>query len=251
MGDKKKMYNHEFDKKKIKVVAFDLDGTLTQHKSLLSTEKKSFLIKLKQKYKLLMAGAGTCERIFRQMDRFPIDIIGNYGLQYAEYDEKKHDIEIKKDITLQINKEEIFKKVSEFRKKFGYEKFSGESVEFHDSGCVTIPLLGTTALLEQKLLFDPDRKKRRAIYKDVCVLFSDFNVFVGGSSSFDMIKAPYNKYYALCEYCKEKGLSHEMLLFVGDDYGQGGNDEVVYRSDFPFLCIDDYTETDKKLQEYL
>ena len=49
-----------------------------------------------------------------------------------------------------------------------------------------------------------------------------------------------NKYYALDLYCKEKGLSHKNLVFIGDDYGLGGNDESVYRSDFPFLCIDDY-----------
>ena len=36
-----------------------------------------------ERYKLLMVGAGTCSRIFEQMERFPIDIIGNYGMQYA------------------------------------------------------------------------------------------------------------------------------------------------------------------------
>lgn len=36
-----------------------------------------------ERYKLLMVGAGTCSRIFEQMERFPIDIIGNCGMQYA------------------------------------------------------------------------------------------------------------------------------------------------------------------------
>ena len=31
------------------------------------------------------------------------------------------------------------------------------------------------------------------------------------------------------------------MLFIGDDYGTGGNDESVYLSDVPFLCVDDYT----------
>ena len=51
---------------------------------------------------------------------------------------------------------------------------------------------------------------------------------------------PYDKYYALELYCKEKGLSHENVVYIGDDYGPGGNDESVYQSDFPYLTIDDY-----------
>ena len=54
--------------------------------------------------------------------------------------------------------------------------------------------------------------------------------------------APYNKYYALDLYAREHGLSHGEVAFVGDDYGLGGNDESVYLSDFPFLCVDNYLD---------
>ena len=93
-------------------------------------------------------------------------------------------------------------------------------------------------------------KKRRAFYQEVCEAFADYVVFVGGSSSFDMAPKPYNKYYALDLYCRENGLAHENVLFIGDDYGQGGNDESVYLSDIPFLCVDDYT-TFPALTEFL
>ena len=73
------------DKNKIKLIAFDLDGTLTQHKSPLGEENRKVLEELSKKYKLLMAGAGMCNRIFNQMGKFPIDVLGNYGMQYAEY----------------------------------------------------------------------------------------------------------------------------------------------------------------------
>lgn len=43
----------------IKVLAFDLDGTLTQHKSPLSSEYKQLLTQLKTRYTLLMVGAGS------------------------------------------------------------------------------------------------------------------------------------------------------------------------------------------------
>ena len=71
-------------------------------------------------------------------------------------------------------------------------------------------------------------------------MFDRYNVFVGGSSSFDMSPKPYNKYYALDLYCKENGLSHSEVAYIGDDYGRGGNDESVYLADFNYFKIDDY-----------
>jgi len=225
---------------KIKLVAFDLDGTLTQHKSKLSPENKNVLDRLSKKYKLLMAGAGTCRRIFEQMDKYPIDIIGNYGMQYAEYDAATGDIVIKKDAKLPVDKENVEKRITALREKYGFTEFVGNNTEFHDSGCVTFPILGTKAALEDKLAFDPDRSKRRSFYPDVKETFSEYTVFVGGSSSFDMAPNPYNKAYALSEYCKEHGILHSEVVYVGDDYGEGGNDESVYLSDFNFVKIDDY-----------
>ena len=112
-------------------------------------------------------------------------------------------------------------------------------------------VLGTKAKQEDKLAFDPDRKKRRAFYGEVVEAFEDYVVFVGGSSSFDMAPKPYNKYHALDLYCKEHGLSHENVVFVGDDYGLGGNDESVYQSDIPFICVDDYRDFPKLMEQLL
>ena len=233
------------DINKIKLIAFDLDGTLTQHKTPLSQEYRDILTALSKKYKLLMSGAGMCQRIFNQMGKFPIDILGNYGLQYAEYRPETGELEIVSDKTFPCDRESMDKRVTALRQKYGYTEFAGDNVEYHASGCVTIPMLGTKAKQEDKLAFDPDRKKRRAIYEEVKELFSDYVVFVGGSSSFDMAPAPYNKAYALAKYCEERGIAHDEVVYVGDDYGPGGNDESVYLSDFNFLTIDDYRDFPK------
>ncbi|MBR3874004.1 MAG: HAD hydrolase family protein [Clostridia bacterium] len=231
------------DKSKIKVIAMDLDGTLTQHKQPLSPEARATLEALAKKYKLLMVGAGQVMRIFNQMEHFPIDIIGNYGLQYATYNAETGEMDVQRDLTLPLGeKDAVEAKVTALREKYGYTQFAGDNVEYHPSGCLTFPVLGTKAQQADKLAFDPDRVKRRKIYAEVCDAFPDYCVFVGGSSSFDMAPKPYNKYYALDLYCKEKGLAHENVLFIGDDYGTGGNDEAVYLSDIPFLCVDDYTQ---------
>ena len=228
------------EKEKIKVIAMDLDGTLTQHKQHMEPRTKATLEALSKKYKLLMVGAGQVYRIFNQMEQFPIDVIGNYGLQYATYNPETRDLDIQRDLSFPVDRESVEKKVTFLREKHGYTEFAGDNVEYHPSGCLTFPVLGTKAVQADKLAFDPDRSKRRKFYPEVVELFSDYTVFVGGSSSFDMAPKPYNKYHALDLYCREHGLSHENVLFVGDDYGPGGNDESVYVSDIPFLCVDDY-----------
>ena len=161
-------------------------------------------------------------------------------MQYAKYNSATHDIDIVFDYHLPVDTESIEKRVTEMRAKYGYTDFAGRNVEYHPSGCVTFPILGTDAKIEDKLAFDPDRAKRRRIYEDVKNVFSDYTVFVGGSSSFDMAPAPYDKAYALDRYCKENGYDHSEVVFVGDDYGMGGNDEAVFKADFNAVKTDDY-----------
>jgi hypothetical protein len=66
-----------------------------------------------------------------------------------------------------------------------------------------------------------------------------------------MAPKPYDKFYALDRYCKEHGLTHDQVVYAGDDYGPGGNDESVYKSDITFVKVDDYTKLGEYLKEYL
>lgn len=156
------------DKKIIKVIAMDLDGTLTQHKQLLDKEHRNALDKLSERYKLLMVGAGQVGRIFKQLGEYPIDIIGNYGLQYGTYDKDTKNMKMIRDISFEADKDAIDKKVTDLRKKYGYTEFAGENTEFH--------------------------------------------------------------------------IKHENVVYIGDDYGLGGNDESVYKLDFNYLTIDNYMD---------
>ena len=229
----------------------DLDGTLTQHRQPLPKKNIDALKELSKKYKLIMVGAGQVERIFNQMEKFPIDIIGNYGMQYGVYNKKTGAIDLVFNKAVDVDKKQIEERVNYLRNKYGYTEFKGDSVEFHPSGCITFPILGTKADKDDKIAFDPDRKKRRKIYHKVCEIFSDYEVFVGGSSSFDMSPKGVNKYFALKDFAETNGYSEDEILFIGDDYGFGGNDEPVYLSNIPFLEIDDYEEFSDKIKDLL
>lgn len=235
--------------RQIRLIAFDLDGTLTQHKSPLGDANRDVLERLSKKYHLLMVGAGACTRIFNQMNRFPIDIIGNYGMQFAEYDSAAQDLVIRRDEHAEVDRESAIRRANQLRDMFNLHDFAGETMEFHASGMLTFPILGTKAQIADKLAYDPDRSRRKKMYAQVCELFSEYTVFIGGSSSFDIVPKPFCKLHALKQYMAEHGLSAENVAYCGDDYGPGGNDHDVYESDVTFVTIDDYRTLEQRLKD--
>lgn len=106
----------------------DLDGKLTNHKTQLCEEHRLVLEKLSKKYKLLIVGAGQVIRIFNQLNKFPIGIIGNYGMQYGEYNEQTGEMDIVKNLTAPCDKESVTSRVNMLREKFGFTEYNGETV---------------------------------------------------------------------------------------------------------------------------
>ena len=228
-----------------KLICFDLDGTLTQHRSPLGDKNRAVLDKLAKKYKIIMVGAGAPERIYKQMGNYPIDIIGNYGMAEAKVIDGK--FTLVKQIVTEVDKQFFIDKITYLREKYGYTEFKGETVEFHATGMVTFPLLGTKADVADKVAFDPTREKRKVLYPEVLEIFKDFTVYIGGSSSFDFSGKRYNKYDAIMDYAKENGYELEDILYVGDDFGDGGGDSHVRIKGMDYVEITDYTTLEDKL----
>lgn len=223
-----------------KLIAFDLDGTLTQHRTPLGAENRAVLSALAERYALIMVGAGTCQRIFAQMGSFPIDILGSYGMQYAEHDPAAGGIVLRWDERAPVDRDEVFRRAHVLREKYGLYPFAGESLEIHPTGSLTFPVLGTSADIAHKLAYDPDRSRRKVMYPFVCELFHDYRVVIGGSSSFDIIPGRYGKYNALLRVAAMRGIAPEEIVYCGDDYGEGGNDHDVYAGGIPFIKVDSY-----------
>ncbi len=230
---------------KKRLICFDLDGTLTQHRSPLEAENRAVLDALKEKYKVIMVGAGGAERIYKQMGEYPIDILGNYGMQESKMIDGK--FTIVRETVSRPDKEFFLKTIDYLRKKYGYTQYAGETVEFHATGMVTFPLLGTKAAIADKLAFDPTREKRRVLYPEVLEIFKDYAVYIGGSSSFDFAERQYNKYDAIMTYAKENGYDKEEILYVGDDFGDGGGDSHVRIYGMDYVEIEDYRTLKEKL----
>ena len=228
---------------KRRLICLDLDATLCQHRSPVPPENIAVLKELMKRYKCVMVGAGNAPRIHRQMDGFPIDVIGNYGMQEAIGEDGN--FRIVRAVTNTVDRQFFREKTDYLRKKYGYTEYEGEPLEFHASGMVTFGLLGTSPSAEHKVAFDPDRKKRKAMYKEVCEIFKDYSVFIGGSTSFDFAGKQYNKYDAIMDYAKRNGYSLDEIVFVGDDFGDGGGDSHVRIKGMDYIEIENYRDFPK------
>ena len=235
-------------RKQIQTIAFDLDGTLTQHKTKLGAQNRNILDQLRQNYHLVMVGAGTCQRIWNQMDQYPIDIIGSYGMQFATYNKNQKALALQWDEQVPVDREEALRRAVKIRQQFGLSDFVGDTLEFHSTGALTFPVLGTKADLADKLAYDPDRSKRRIMYPFVKQVFFDYNVMIGGSSSFDIVPGKYGKLNAIRRYLAENGMNEQEIIYCGDDYCEGGNDYDVYAGGIPFVKVDHYDQIGEILQ---
>ena len=226
------------DGRRKKLVAMDLEATLCQHRSPIPPQNLAALDELKKHFKCIMVGAGNAPRIYRQMGNYPIDIVANYGMQIAEAEDGN--FRIVKAVTNEVDRAFFREKTDYLRQKYGYTQYDGEPLEFHASGMVTFGLLGTKPSAERKLAFDADRKKRRAMYPEVRDIFKDYSVYIGGSTSFDFAGKQYNKYDATLAWAKEHGFTLDDIVFIGDDFADGGGDSHVRIKGMDHIVITDY-----------
>ena len=130
-------------KNNYRLIAFDLDNTLTQSFTPIEPENLSLLKQLSQKYRLVIISAGSCERIFSQVGGFPIDIIGNYGMQTSTPDPESGLPRITRNITAVPDRKKIDAIAKELRRRHGFEHYTGDSVKYQESGMFSIALAGT------------------------------------------------------------------------------------------------------------
>ncbi len=227
-----------------RLICFDVDGTLTLPRTDIEPKNAEVLKKLNSKYKLLIVSAGSTERIYNQLGRFNVDVLGNYGLEESKIIDGQFKI-VRSD-KVEIDKNAFIKTANELRKKYGYTVYEGESLIFHDSGLVTFSLLGSKASVADKLKFDPDKSKRLAMYDDVVNGFANSSVTASGTSSFDIAPRGYTKYSAIKRYADQNGYLSDEILFVGDEFDVcGGDGSVVGRYDY--IEIDHYLNLENKL----
>jgi len=209
-----------------KVIVCDLDNTLVPPRSKVTNDMVIILKRLMAKYTLVVLAAGGFERVKTQLlEKVKIPFVFSYyGTVYHKYSGDQYSLIA--DYTRPLeNVSKIKKVIQQIRNKYGYTSYYGDSyVEFRN--VIIFPLLGSEAPIEKKLVFDPDKKKRRLIYPELTRLLPENEVLIGGTSSFDILNKGINKAFGIRKIM-ESGFRKEEIVYIGDDFTEGSNDHAV------------------------
>ena len=108
---------------------------------------------------------------------------------------------------------------------------------------VTFSALGQSAPVAEKVAWDPDGSKKRALWEYVSPRLPDLEVRGGGSTSIDITRKGIDKAYGIDKLLAATGFAKDELLFIGDRLDVTGNDYPVYEHGVLSLAIHDWHGT--------
>ncbi|KAH8648486.1 HAD-superfamily hydrolase subfamily IIB [Xylariales sp. PMI_506] len=106
---------------------------------------------------------------------------------------------------------------------FKPEKTWGARIEDRGSQ-ITFSALGQQAPIEEKEVWDPDFAKRKVIQADLQGRLPGLSINMGGATSIDITKEGVDKAYGLKRLHEASGIPLEQMMFIGDAIFPGGND---------------------------
>ncbi len=249
-----------------KIIAFDLDGTLTVSKSPITEEMASLVKQLaKQKTVVIISGGWLKQFKTQFLPPFHNDetmapfvrnliLLPTSGSQRYEYDETKKEWQL-------TDKEPLEEGVKARAKKLLQEVIDsglydipknpiGEIVEDRDTQ-ITFTPNGQQAPIELKRLWDPDRKKREKIRSLLAPQLPEVDLLINGSSSIDILTKGFNKAVGLTRLLDRLGLQKSDMLFVGDALFPGGNDYSVFEAGIETVAVKGPEETATIIKEWV
>ena len=235
-----------------KIIAFDIDGTLTPSKSSISAEMAG-LVKELLKKRLVVAISGARFLQFKNQFLPPLlndpellpfiknlKLLPTSGSQRFEYDEAKNEWQMTdKEPLGEGVKNKAKKLLKEIIQSGEYEIPSnpaGDLVEDRDTQ-ITFSGRGQLATVEEKTKWDPDQRKRKKIKAALEPHLPETSILINAYSSIDILPKGFNKAVGLLRFLKRMGLQKTDLLFVGDGLFPGGNDYPVQEAGFDVIAV--------------
>ena len=244
-----------------KLIAFDLDGTLADSKSLADERMTSLLAQLLEKFHVCVISGGKFEQFEKQLlsslkaDPANLDrlhLMPTCGTRYYKHnpETKSWDLVYAEDFD-EDQKTKIIDALNKGFDDLGYraEKVYGECIEDRGSQ-VTFSVLGQDIVdmlgkegVRIKEAWDPDNKKKLELRDYIQPLIPDFEVRVGGVTSIDVTKKGIDKAYGMKKLMEMLSIGKEDILFIGDRLQEGGNDYPVKAFGIDSLQISHWRET--------
>ena len=249
-----------------KIIAFDVDGTLTASKTLITDSMANLLKHLVQQKEVIAIAGGSFKQMQTQFlppflnDGSMMPYIHNFtllptsGSQKYEYNEEKKSwvLTDKESLSPEV-KERALRLLREIIASPEYEippAPYGQIIEDRDTQ-ITFTPNGQQAPIDIKLRFDPDRRKREKIKKRIEPELPEATILINGTSSIDILPKGFNKAVGLMRFLNKAGLTKEDVLFVGDGLFPGGNDYAVKEAGFETIAVKTPKETEKLIKGWI
>lgn len=244
-----------------KLIAFDLDGTLAESKSVAEPRMLVALDGLLGKFQVCVISGGKFQQFEKQLlsglktgpaKLKNLHIMPTCGTRYYTYstEDNTWSLVYAEDFE-DSQKEKITAALNKGFDDLGYreEKTYGETVEDRGSQ-ITFSVLGQDIVdelgqegLRLKHAWDPDNKKKNELRDYIAPLIPEFEVRVGGVTSIDVTKKGIDKAYGIQKLIDMLGITKEDVLFIGDRLQEGGNDYPVKAMGVDSIEISHWKET--------
>ena len=250
-----------------KLIAFDLDGTLTESKSPMEDRMAELLDKLLQKMHVCVISGGKFLQFEKQLlvslrsepqQLERLHLMPTCGTRYFKFKGNKwHQIYAedfkpaeKKKIIDALNKG--FDDLKRREKKVWGETVEdrGSQITFSVLGQDIVDVLGKEGV-RMKEQWDPNDAKKNELRDYIAPLIPEFEVRVGGITSIDVTKLGIDKAYGMKKLMTELNLKKEDILFIGDRIREGGNDYPVKLMGIDCMQIAHWQETAQVIESLL
>ena len=236
----------------LRVVAFDLDDTLTVSKSKIDQHMADLLGELLGRLDVCIITGGTFEQIQAQVLQYLhapagrmayLHIMPTCGTRYYVWRNGAWCRLYAEDLT-EDEKSRIISVLAEGAKDLGFweQKPWGEIIEDRGSQ-ITYSALGQEAPSDAKREWDPDGTKKRKLRDYAAERLPGLEVRVGGTTSVDVTRKGIDKAYGIKRLIEELNTSPDQLLFIGDRLREGGNDYPVRALGVRWLEVTKWQDT--------
>jgi len=243
------------------VIAFDLDGTLTESKMDMSSDMSDLLRKLLKLYRVAIITGGTYEQIkdqvlfdlhvydmtIKKLFLFPTSGSQCYRPTYDEETGLVEWVPEYKDDLTKDEKKRILKAFKQAVKELKWptpELLFGSQLEDRATQ-ITYSHFGQYAPIEVKSKWDPTGKKRHTMVERLQALLPDLEVRMGGTTSIDITKKGVDKAYGIRKMSEILNVPESKIVFVGDALHPGGNDSAVLKTGAKCYEMEDVSDTEQ------
>lgn len=229
---------------------FDMDGTLTESRSLIAVESARMLFILDQGYDIVIVSGATQGQILVQIPT---------ALSFSTLAQNGNDVQSNR--LLQpvkwrnelnwMQKYKVFSLINHLL--VGRSKEDLADLVEDRGGQISYSGTGHHAPLEQKCVYDPDCELRIQQIEDDWAWFKEIETYgikwaIGGTTCIDFYL--HSKGENIARYVKEMGWKPEECLYIGDALFPGGNDETV-RGVIPVRQVENPAECAQFMRELL